>query len=199
MTGEKTPEPTPPTREVTGLLIAWGAGDESAFERLVPMVHEELRRLAHREMGRERAGHTLQTTALVNEAYIRLIDVSQVKWQDRAHFFAMSARLMRRILVDHARARQSQKRGGATRKISFEESLVVSPERGEDLVALDDALQALAVVDARKCQVVEMRYFGGLSVEESAEALHVSPETVMRDWKLAKVWLLRELSGVERS
>ena len=198
MSGGKTPDATPPAQQVTGLLIAWGAGDESAFEQLVPLVHAELRRLAHREMGRERAGHTLQTTALVNEAYLRLIDVSQVKWQDRAHFFAMSARLMRRILVDHARGRQAQKRGGATRKISFEESLVVSPERGEDLVALDGALQALAVVDARKCQVVEMRYFGGLSVEESAEALHVSPETVMRDWRLAKVWLLRELSGGHR-
>jgi len=195
VSGSKTPESTPPTREVTGLLIAWGAGDESAFERLVPLVHAELRRLAHREMGRERAGHTLQTTALVNEAYLRLIDVSRVQWQDRAHFFAMSARLMRRILVDHARSRQSQKRGGATRKVSFEEALVVIPERGSDLVALDDALQALAAVDARKSQVVELRYFGGLSVEESAEALRVSPGTIMRDWRLAKVWLLRELSG----
>jgi len=195
VSGGKTPEPTPPAEQVTGLLIAWGQGDESAFEQLVPLVHAELRRLAHRAMGRERAGHTLQTTALVNEAYMRLIDVSRVKWQDRAHFFAMSARLMRRILVDHARSRQTQKRGGDTRKISIEESLVVSPERGEDLVALDDALQALAAVDARKCQVVEMRYFGGLTVEESAEALHVSVETVMRDWKLAKVWLLRELAG----
>lgn len=195
VSGGDAPEATPQAREVTGLLLAWCGGDESAFERLVPLVHAELRRLAHREMGRERAGHTLQTTALVNEAYLRLIDVSRVKWQDRAHFFAMSARLMRRILVDHARSRQSQKRGGATRKVSLEEAHVVSSERGADLVALDDALQALAAVDARKCQVVEMRYFGGLSVEESAEALHVSPETVMRDWRLAKVWLLRELSG----
>lgn len=172
-----------------------GAGDESAFEQLVPLVHAELRRLAHREMGRERAGHTLQTTALVNEAYLRLIDVSQVQWQDRAHFFAMSARLMRRILVDHARSRQSHKRGGGRRRVSFEEVLVVPLERGSDLVALDDALQALAAVDARKCQVVELRYFGGLSVEESAEALHVSPDTILRDWRLAKAWLLRELSG----
>ena len=191
----KTPEATPPARQVTGLLIAWGAGDESAFEQLVPLVHAELRRLAHREMGRERAGHTLQTTALVNEAYLRLIDVSQVQWQDRAHFFAMSARLMRRILVDHARSRQSHKRGGGRRRVSFEEVLVVPLERGSDLVALDDALQALAAVDARKCQVVELRYFGGLSVEESAEALHVSPDTILRDWRLAKAWLLRELSG----
>ena len=178
---------------MTGLLVAWGQGDESAFEQLVPLVHAELRRLAHREMGRERAGHTLQTTALVNEAYMRLIDVSQVQWKDRAHFFAMSARLMRRILVDHARARQSQKRGGDARKVSFDEALVVSEERGSDLVALDDALQALAAVDARKSQVIELRYFGGLSVEETAEALQVSPDTVIRDWRLAKAWLLREL------
>ena len=196
MPNGKTPEttPTPPTREVTGLLLAWGAGDESAFEQLVPLVHTELRRLAHREMRRERAGHTLQTTALVNEAYMRLVDVSKVQWQDRAHFFAMSARLMRRILVDHARARQSQKRGGATVRLSLEESLIVSPERGADLVALDDALKALTAFDARKSQVVEMRYFGGLTVEETAESLQVSPDTVLRDWRLAKVWLLRELS-----
>ena len=195
MTGEKTPESTPQAAQVTGLLIAWGAGDESAFDQLVPLVHAELRRLAHRQMGRERAGHTLQTTALVNEAYLRLIDVSQVKWQDRAHFFAMSARLMRRILVDHARARQSRKRGGTTRRVSLEDAHVVSQERSADLVALDDALQALAAVDARKCQVVELRYFGGLSIEESAEALQVSPETIQRDWRLAKAWLQRELSG----
>ena len=194
MSGGKDPNRRPRHQQVTGLLIAWGAGDESAFEQLVPLVHAELRRLAHREMGRERAGHTLQTTALVNEAYLRLIDVSRVRWQDRAHFFAMSARLMRRILVDHARSRKSQKRGGATRKVSFEEALVVSAERGSDLVALDDALQGLAAVDARKCQVVELRYFGGLSVEESAEALQVSPDTILRDWRLAKAWLLRELS-----
>ena len=158
-------------------------------------MHAELHRLAHREMGRERAGHTLQTTALVNEVYLRLIDVSRVQWQDRAHFFAMSARLMRRILVDHARSRLSQKRGGATRRVSLDEALTVSPERGADLVALDDALKALAAVDARKSQVVELRYFGGLSVEETAESLHVSSDTVLRDWSLAKVWLLRELFG----
>jgi RNA polymerase sigma-70 factor (ECF subfamily) len=194
VSGGKTPPSKPPERQVTGLLLAWGAGDESAFEQLVPLVHAELRTLAHRAMGRERAGHTLQTTALVNEAYLRLIDVSRVRWQDRAHFFAMSARLMRRILVDHARSRRSQKRGGATRLISLEEALIVSPERGSDLVALDDALHGLAAVDARKCQVVELRYFAGLSVEESAEALKVSPDTILRDWRLAKAWLLRELS-----
>jgi len=145
-------------------------------------------------MGREGAGHTLQTTALVNEAYIRLIDASRVQWQDRTHFFAMSARLMRRILVDHARSRKAQKRGGPLRALSLEEALLISPERGSDLVALDDALKALAAFDARKCQVVELRYFGGLTAEESAEALQVSRETILRDWRLAKAWLLRELS-----
>ena len=161
----------------------------------MPAVHEELRRLAHRQMRRERQGHTLQTTALVNEAYMRLIDLSRVRWQDRAHFFAMSARLMRRILVDHARARNYQKRGGGGANVALDEALMVSTERGADLIALDEALEALAKVDARKSQVVEMRFFGGLSVDETAEALHVSGETVMRDWRLAKVWLLREIGG----
>lgn len=189
-----TPGPPPP-RPVTELLLAWGRGDESAFERLMPLVHDELRRLAHREMARERPGHTLQTTALVNEAYLRLIDASRVRWQDRAHFFAMSARLMRRILVDHARARDAHKRGGDVRRVSLDDAIPLAPERGADLAALDDALQALAAVDERKSRVVELRYFGGLSVEETAEALGVSPETVMRDWKMARAWLLRELSG----
>ena len=187
------PEPAPP--QVTGLLLAWGKGDDAALERLIPLVHAELRRIAGRHMAHERAGHSLQATALVNEAYLRLVDVRQMKWQDRAHFFAMSARLMRRILVDFARSRGYQKRGGGVEKVSFDEGLVVSNERGSDLVALDDALIALAEVDSRKSQVVEMRFFGGLSVEETAEALHVSPETVMRDWKLAKAWLLRELKS----
>ncbi|HTY42634.1 MAG TPA: sigma-70 family RNA polymerase sigma factor [Thermoanaerobaculia bacterium] len=195
MTARKPPDEAPSAGDVTALLKQWSAGDAVAFERLVPLVHAELRRLAHREMGRERAGHTLQTTALVNEAYLRLVDSSRVRWQDRAHFFAMSAQLMRRILVDHARARRARKRGGGARQVELDEALVVSPERGSDLVALDDALQALAVVDARKAQVVELRYFGGLSANESAEALGVSPETVLRDWRLAKAWLLRELSG----
>ena len=195
MTGEPVDTPAPPSSHVTGLLVAWGGGDQSALEQLMPLVHVELRRLARREMGRERPNHTLQTTALVNEAYIRLIDLSRVRWQDRAHFFAMSSRLMRRILVDHARARQSQKRGGGVPRVSIDEALAVAPERGPDLVALDDALQALATLDERKSRVVEMRFFAGLSVEETAEALHVSPETVMRDWRLAKVWLLRELTG----
>ncbi len=183
------------SRQVTDLLVAWGEGDPSALERLIPLVHEELRRLARRQMAGERPGHTLQTTALVNEAYLRLVDLSRVRWQDRTHFFAMSARLMRRILVDHARTRQSLKRGGGARLVSLDEALVVSEGRGEDLVALDDALHALAKTAPRKSQVVELRFFGGLSVEETAEALGVSPETVMRDWRLAKVWLLRELGG----
>jgi RNA polymerase sigma-70 factor, ECF subfamily len=184
-----------PGAPVTDLLMAWGRGDESALSRLMPLVQDELHRLARREMRGERPGHTLQTTALVNEAYVRLVDAQRVRWQDRAHFFALSARLMRRILVDHARSRNYVKRGGGTRHVSLDDALIVSPERGADLVALDDALEALAAVDARKSQVVEMRFFGGLSVEETAEALHVSAETVMRDWRLAKVWLLRELDG----
>ena len=188
----------PSSHQVTGLLLAWGRGDEAALEQLVPLVHGELLRLARRHMGHERQGHTLQATALVNEAYLRLIDVQQVHSQNRAHFFAMSARLMRRILVDFARSRHYQKRGGGAQHVSLDEALVVGKERGADLVALDEALQALATIDPRKSQVVEMRFFGGLSVEETAEALHVSPETVMRDWKLAKVWLLRELSGKPR-
>src|ERR1700719_4619371 len=163
------------------MLLAWGEGDESALERLMLAVHEELRRLAHRQMRRERQGHTLQTTALVNEAYLRLVDLSRMRWQDRAHFFAMSARLMRRILVDHARAQQSLKRGGEFQKVSLDEAADLTKDRRIDLVALDDAMQVLADTDARKSQVVEMRFFGGLSVEETAHALRVSPETVMRD------------------
>lgn len=185
--------PAPSSQAVTRLLLAWGEGDEAALEQLMPVVHDELRRLARRHMGHERPGHTLQATALVNEAYLRLVDVKQVQWQNRAHFFAMSSRLMRRILVDFARSRHYQKRGGGAQKVTFDEALVVSDERGGDLLALDDALVALAAVDPRKSQVVEMRFFGGLSVEETAEALHVSVDTVMRDWKMAKVWLLREL------
>jgi RNA polymerase sigma-70 factor (ECF subfamily) len=180
---------------ITQLLVDWRKGDLAALERLVPLVHEELRRVARRHMAHERAGHTLQATALVNEAYVRLIDIKHVNWQDRAHFFAMSSRLMRRILVDFARAKGYQKRGGDAQKVSLDEALVVSREPARELVALDAALTALAAFDARKAQVVEMRFFGGLSVEETAEALKVSVDTVMRDWKLAKAWLLRELSG----
>jgi RNA polymerase sigma-70 factor, ECF subfamily len=185
----------PSSRRVTELLNAWRAGDESALEHLIPLVHVELHRLARRQMRRERDGHTLQTTALVNEAYLRLVDLAGVRWQDRAHFFAMSARLMRRILVDHARSRRYLKRGGGARRVTFDEGLAVAADSPVDLVALDDALQALARFDPRKSQVVDLRYFGGLSVEETAEVLHVSSETVTRDWRLAKAWLLRELSG----
>jgi RNA polymerase sigma-70 factor (ECF subfamily) len=179
----------------TALLLAWGHGDQAAFDQLMPLVHDELRRLARRQMGHERQGHTLQATALVNEAYLRLINVNRIRWQNRAHFFAMSARVMRRILVDAARAKGYQKRGGGAQQVTLDEALVVTEEPGRDLVALDDALKALAAIDPRKSQIVEMRYFGGLSIEETAEALHVSGDTVMRDWRLAKVWLLRELRG----
>jgi len=184
---------SPGPAAITRLLVGWRGGDQAALEQLIPLVHDELRRLARRHMAHERVGHTLQATALVNEAFVRLIDVQQVKWQDRAHFFAMSSRLMRRILVDFARSKGYQKRGGGAQKVSFDEALVVTNEAGHDLVGLDDALNALAAFDARKAKVVEMRFFGGLSVEETAEALKVSVDTVMRDWKLAKAWLLREL------
>jgi RNA polymerase sigma factor (TIGR02999 family) len=183
----------PPSSNPTALLLAWSRGDQAAFDQLVPLVHEELRRIARQQMGHERGGHTLQPTALVNEAYLRLIDVKRVQWQDRQHFFAMAARVMRRVLVDAARARRFHKRGGGVPLASLDEALVVSNEPRRDLVQLDDALNALSVVDPRKAQVVEMRYFGGLTVEETADALQVSPGTVMRDWRLAKVWLLREL------
>lgn len=180
------------SHEITRLLVAWGQGDQSALEELSPLVHSELHRLAHRYMSRERPGHTLQTSALVNEAYIRLIDWKNVRWQNRAHFFAVSAQLMRRILVDFARHRRYLKRSGGAR-VSLTEAAAFTVDRDADLVALDEALIALAEVDPRKSQVVEMRFFGGLSVEEVAEVLKVSKETVMRDWRLAKVWLLREL------
>jgi RNA polymerase sigma factor (TIGR02999 family) len=185
--------PRPAAHLITGLLIDWRNGDQAALEQLIPLVHDELRRVARRHMAHERAGHTLQATALVNEAYMRLIDIKQVNWQDRAHFFAMSSRLMRRILVDFARSKGYQKRGAGAQKVSLDDALIVTQEPGRNLVALDDALTALAAFDARKAQVVEMRFFGGLSVEETAEALKVSVDTVMRDWKLAKAWLLREL------
>ena len=191
---------TSSTQAVTECLIAWSQGDEDALKQLIPLVHEELRRLAKRYMRRERGqrpGHTLQTTALVNEAYMRLIDASQVQWQNRAHFFAISARLMRQILVDYARAQKYAKRGGGAPPVSLDEAATFVVERAPDLVALDDALNALAAVDERKSRVIEMRFFGGLSVEETAEVLKVSPDTVMRDWRLAKAWLLRELCGEE--
>jgi RNA polymerase sigma factor (TIGR02999 family) len=185
-------EPSP--NDVTQLLLAWSAGDQSALEKLIPLVYDELHKLARRYMGGERTGHTLQTTALVNEAYLRLIDASKVRWQNRAHFFAVSAQLMRRILVDFARTRNYQKRGGKRPQVALDEALAITNECDADLVALDDALKDLAAFDSRKSLVVEMRFFGGLSVEEAAEVLKVSPDTVMRDWKMAKVWLLREMT-----
>lgn len=186
------PDPAP---DVTRLLLAWHDGDAEALRTLVPLVYLELRRLAHRHMRGERAGRTLQTTALVNEAYLRLVDSERVRYQNRAHFFAISAQLMRRILVDAARSRRSLKRGGGATHVALDESAVVSRKHGADLIALDDALTALAAVDARKSKVVELRHFGGLSVEETAHALSVSPDTVMRDWNMAKLFLLRELKG----
>ena len=180
---------------MTALLAAWGAGDQAALIQLTPLVRAELQRLAGQHMGGEHAGHSLRPSALVNEAYLRLIEINQISWRNRAHFFAMSGRLMRRILVDHARSRQYLKRGNGTRRVSLDDALTVCPEKGRDVLALDDALTALAAVDARKSEVVELRFFGGLSVAEMAEALHTSPETVRHDWKVAKVWLLRALDG----
>lgn len=182
------------THEITGLLEAWSLGDSRALERLTPLVYNELHRLAHRYMAGEQAGQTLQTTALVHEVYLRLIDVKNVDWQNRSHFYGLCARLMRRILIDFARSRNYQKRGGQFPHIELEEAATVSMVVGSELLAVDEALKQLALIDARKSEVVELRFFGGLTVEETAAALHVSLETVMRDWKLAKAWLLRELS-----
>jgi RNA polymerase sigma-70 factor (ECF subfamily) len=180
--------------DVSELLQAWSGGDQRALDGLTPILYAELRRLAHRYMRHERPGHSLQTTALVNEAYIRLIDYKRMQWQDRAHFFAVSAQLMRRILVEHAR-RHNLKRGGGVAHVSLDEAAVVSANPTGDLVALDDALKTLARLDPRKVQVVEMKFFGGLSVEETAAVLKVSPITVRRDWSSAKIWLYRELTG----
>jgi RNA polymerase sigma-70 factor, ECF subfamily len=192
---DKGPESTRPTRgDVSQLLRAWSDGDQLALERLTPIVYEELHRLARHYMKGERPGHLLQTPALVNEAYMRLVDYKRMQWQNRAHFFAVSAQLMRRILVEHARS-HNLKRGGGVQHISLDETVVVGGNRDADLVALDGAMNALARLDARKVQVVEMRFFGGLSVEETAEVLKVSPVTVMRDWSTAKAWLYRELRG----
>jgi RNA polymerase sigma factor (TIGR02999 family) len=186
--------PSASTAQVTQLLVAWSEGDQSALETLTPLVHEELRRLAHHYMRLERAGHTLQTTALVNEAYLKLIDQRRVKFENRTQFFALAATLMRHILVDHARSRQYLKHGGDAQRVSLDKALVVSGDRDEDLVALDEALGRLAVIDERKSKVVELRFFGGLTVEETAEALHTSAVTVMRDWSMAKAWLYNSLS-----
>jgi RNA polymerase sigma factor (TIGR02999 family) len=181
------------SHDVTGLLVAWGQGDEEALQKLMPLVYEQLHSAARRYMAGERPGHTLQTTALIHETYLRLVDIRKVKWQDRAHFLAVCAQLMRRILIDFARSRSYQKRGGAAVRVDFDEALHLTPQPDANLVALDDALTRLAKVDERKSKVVELRFFGGLDVKETAEAMKISPDTVMRDWKLAKVWLLREL------
>lgn len=185
----------PPDHEATRLLKAWSGGDEAALHQLIPLVYEELRKVARRHIAAERRDHTLPSSALVHEVYLRLLNVHEVSWQNRAHFLAICARLMRQILIDFARAKGYQKRGGNAVFIPCDETIMVSSSPPADIVALDDALNALSNFDQRKSQVVELRFFGGLSVHETAEALNVSPETVMRDWKLAKVWLLRELSG----
>jgi len=191
--------------EISGLLRAWGGGDPAALDRLTPLVYDELRRLARRYMRNERAGNTLQTTALVNEAYLRLVDITNVGWKDRIHFFAVSSQMMRRILVDAARARASAKRGGQVKRVdhssavNLDQIADLGSNRGAELIALDDALEALAQIDPRKVQVIELRFFGGLSVEEAAEVLKISPQSVLRDWKLAKAWLMRELSKPRRS
>lgn len=183
-----------PSHQVTELLIDWSNGDQSAFDKLMPLIDEELRRLAHRYMSRERAGHTLQTTALVNEAFLRLVNRKNLRWQNRAHFFGLAAQVMRTILVDHARSHASAKRGGGTRNLELDEALVVSQQKASEVIALDEALKQLALIDPRQSRIVELRFFGGLTVEEAAEVLHVSPVTIKREWSTAKAWLYHELA-----
>ncbi|MGA2851210.1 MAG: sigma-70 family RNA polymerase sigma factor [Terracidiphilus sp.] len=183
--------PTP----ITQLLRAWQGGDDAALQQLTPVVYEQLHRMARHYMARERDGHTLQTTALINEVYLRLVNVKEVQWHDRAHFFAISAQLMRRILTDFARSHGYQKRGSGVQHVPLDESCLASADPGVDLVALDHALTRLGQTDTRKSKVVELRFFGGMTVDETAEALHISAETVMRDWTVARAWLLRELDG----
>ena len=183
-----------PTHQVTQLLIAWSNGDQSAFDKLMPLIDEELRRLAHRYMSRERVGHTLQTTALVNEAFLRLVNRKNLQWQNRAHFFGLAAQVMRTILVDHARSHASAKRGGGNRNLELDEALVVSQQKASEVIALDEALKQLALIDPRQSRIVELRFFGGLTVEEAAEVLHVSPVTIKREWSTAKAWLYHELA-----
>ncbi len=186
--------PSPAQQEVTQLLGDWSGGDEGALEKLIPLVQPELHRLAHYYMSRERAGHTLQTTALLNEAYLQLTDKAQPSWQNRTHFMAVAAQLMRRIMVDHARTRHALKRGAGAIRVTLDETALVTEERAEELLALDEALEKLAEFDRRRCEIVEMRYFGGLTVEEIAAVLKVHPNTVMRDWRAAKAWLYAELT-----
>ena len=185
---------TPSSPNITKLLVDWRNGDSEALDRLMPLVYEELRRMANNYLRNERKGHTLQTAALVNEAYLRLVDHENIAWQNRAHFFGVAAQAMRRILVDHARSRNYQKRGGGAQQVSLDEAMTLAGDRAAELIALDDALRELAKMDERKSRVVELRYFGGLSLEETAEALGVSIPTVTRDWNTAKAWLMREMS-----
>jgi len=187
------------SKEITELLVAWGNGNRAALDKLTPLVYDELHRLAHQYMRKERPGHTLQTSALLNEAFVRLVDQRDVQWRNRAHFFGIAAQMMRRILVDYARSRQYAKRGGGGQRVSLDDAMVVSEARAAEVVSLDDALTALADVDQRKSQIVELRFFGGLSIDETAEVLGVSPGTVMRDWTLAKAWLLREINRQDQA
>ena len=189
--------PSVSQQRVTELLERWGHGDDDALAELTPLVYEELRRLAHRQMGAERPDHTLQTTALVNEAYLRLADQTNPRWQNRAHFFALAARSMRRILVSYARSQRSQKRGAGALKMELDEAALVSPEESQEIVELHEALERLASLDSRKAQVVELKYFGGLNYDEMAEVLKISPVTVRRDWKFARAWLYKKLHNVE--
>lgn len=184
----------PPSEEVSLLLSNWSDGDAEALDKLIPVVYEELRRLAHHYMRHERAGHTLQTTALVNEAYMRLADYKKMRWQSRAHFFAVAAQVMRRILVEHARSRTYLKRGGGAQKVSIDEAAIVSEGRSAEVIAVDDALKELEAWDSRKGKIVELRFFGGLSIEETAEVLKISPTTVQREWRSAKAWLHNSIS-----
>jgi len=184
----------PPKNDVTQLLADWAAGDKTALERLMPLVYEELRAIAHRHMRRERPGQLLQTTALVNEAYLRMVDQRNARLQNRVHFFAIASQLMRRVLVDHARSRRRARRGGGAVELSLNEAAAASGEPAAEVIALDDALRSLEAIDPRKGRLVELRFFGGLSLEETAEALGVSPRTVMRDWRMAKAWLRREMA-----
>ena len=186
---------TPATHKVTKLLKDWGAGDKTALDRLMPLVHDELRRLARRHMRREKPGHLLQTSALVNEAYLRLVDASQVDWQNRAHFYGIAARLMRQILVDDARRRHRDKWGGSAIQVPLDEAAGLPQVQAANLVALDDALRALAEIDPRQSEIIELRFFGGMSIEETAEVLGVSPGTVARDWTFARAWLRKEMGG----
>jgi RNA polymerase sigma factor (TIGR02999 family) len=183
-----------PTHQVTQLLQRWNDGDEAAIDQLMPLVYDELHRLAHQHMRREKAGHILQTSALINEAYLRLVDQPQIRWENRAHFFGIAARLMRRILVDEARKRDSAKRGGTTIQVPIDEVTTLAQKQAANVVALDDALKTLETIDPRQCEIVELRFFGGLSIEETADVLKLSPGTVMRDWTFARAWLRNEMS-----